>query len=154
MELVNQRDINLRRYLACFQAMPGHLNFIQQRNSLRRALERSPAFVQWSDELSQKVKEIDVLLESNQISLTVARQKLIEIVQPALAQEEKLQLSPEVDIALQQYAKALSPLILDRDALRENANRGLLITADWTVTRDPNVHDLSTVTGILETSAD
>jgi hypothetical protein len=76
----------------------------------------------------------------------------VTIVTAALQEVYNIQLPQEFDRELENYANAIKPLLEQRNAIIDLANRGLLATLDWTVTRDPNVPDLSTITGILEDS--
>jgi hypothetical protein len=151
-ELVNQRDLRQRHYLAYFQKMAGETEYMNERAKLRRAFEDSPAILRWHEVLSLRVQEeVEEPLTAKQITSGEASQKFFEIVKSALAAERKLQL-PTVDGELKPYADAITPLLENRNKLRDLASRGLLVTTDWTVTRDPNVPDLSTATLIVETS--
>ncbi len=100
--------------------------------------------------MNQVTALVDGPLSRHEMTLATARNKFIELVTPALQAEQQMHFSDAFEADLKAYADAIKPLLEQRNAIFDLANRGLLVTADWTVTRDPSVPDLSTVTGILE----
>jgi hypothetical protein len=150
-ELVNHRDPTQRRYIRNFQHLTGEFEYMRRHEELANAFAQGPGFSDWISKLADQVtKEVDEPLANGSLSLADAKLKFISIVTPALQAEQKLQFSADFDNKLKSYADAIKPLLEQRNAIVDLANKGLLITADWTVTRDPNVPDLSTITGILE----
>jgi len=148
-ELVNHRDPRRRQYIKDFQKL-GSTPYVISHQQLTAAFEASNEFKAWQSALVAEITaKVDEPLANNSITLDQARERATEIIKAALDAEEKIQL-PDLDRALQNYANAIKPLLEQRNAIIDLANKGLLITADWTVTRDPNVPDLSTITGILE----
>ena len=150
-ELVNHRDPTQRRYIKNFQRLTGEFEYIQRHDELAKAFAQSPGFDNWlSNLVDQVTKEVDAPLADGSMALSDASIKFIALVTPALQAEQQLQFSQDFEVKLKSYADAIKPLLEQRNAIVDLANKGLLITADWTVTRDPNVPDLSTITGILE----
>ncbi|HKV95247.1 MAG TPA: hypothetical protein VJW20_22065, partial [Candidatus Angelobacter sp.] len=150
-EVINHRDPTQRRYIRNFQQLTGETEYIQRHDELATAFKQAPGFSGWlSNLVDQVTKEVDEPLANGNLSLADAKTKFIAIVAPALLAEQKLQFSQDFEKKLRSYADAIKPLLEQRNAIIDLANKGLLITADWTVTRDPNVPDLSTITGILE----
>jgi hypothetical protein len=150
-ELVNHRDPTQHRYIKNFQHLTGEFEYMRRHDQLAQAFAQAAGFSDWLSRLVDQVtKEVDEPLAKGSLALADAKLKFIAIVTPALQAEQKLQFSADFDNKLKSYADAIKPLLEQRNAIVDLANKGLLITADWTVTRDPNVPDLSTLTGILE----
>jgi hypothetical protein len=60
--------------------------------------------------------------------------------------------SAELGTALDAYVATLKPVVDFRNGVYAYALEGALATFDWTTTRDPNLPDLYTLTGVYETS--
>ena len=150
-ELVNHRDPTQRRYIRNFQTLTGELEYIQRHDELANAFANAPGFSDWLSQLVKQItKEVDEPLANGTLGLADAKISFTAILTAALQAEEKLPFPADFEAKLRKYADAIKPLLEQRNRIIDLANKGLLITADWTVTRDPNVPDLSTVTGILE----
>ncbi len=164
-EIANRRDATRRDYIKNFQRITGITDYTKQFNALSDALDQSPDFAAWRASLLKQVQEqVESPLQSalaldsaksfaaKMAALSQARDKFVQIVSAGLVEGQKLSLPPNVAKALREYANAIKPILQQRNDIIDYANKGLLVTADWTVTRDPSVPDLSTVTGILEDS--
>jgi hypothetical protein len=167
-EVLNHRDAKRREYIHNFQRITGITEYTQRFNDLQAALDQSADFDPWKKKLIEQVQEqVEAPLKQAlqdesaksspspvviQAAKAQAHDKFIQLVSAALVSGEKITLPNKVTSALLEYAKALKPLLQQRNDIIDYANKGLLLTADWTVNRDPNVPDLSTVTGILEDS--
>jgi hypothetical protein len=149
-EIINHRDARRREYIKDFQRIAS-LGYVLAHQRLAAAFQASAAFTAWQSGLVQKIRqEVDEPLANKSITVEQAKARCIEIVKAALDAEKAIQLPPDFDRELKNYADAIKPVLEQRNAIIDLANKGLLLTADWTVTRDPNVPDLSTITGILE----
>jgi hypothetical protein len=164
-ELVNHRDAKRRQYIKNFQRITGITEYTRRANDLKDALDRSPDFDAWHANLVEEIQQqVETPLQQalgdesarnsvvRRAALSQAHDKFIQVVSTALVAGQKLNLPKNVSDALLEYANALKPVLQQRNDIIDFANKGLLVTADWTVNRDPNIPDLSTITGILEDS--
>src|SRR5207248_10432032 len=92
------------------------------------------------------------LLGRKEILPVDARTRFVVILTEELKAGQQVQLPQSFEDQLRHYADAIKPLLQQRNDIVKLASRGLLVTMDWTVVRDPNVPDLSTITGVVETS--
>lgn len=150
-ELINHRDPTQRRYIQNFQKLSGEVPYILETLKLWEKFQASDDFKNWQKDLVDQVTEkVDKKLASGELTLDAARSQFVTLVTTALQAEQKIKFDGKFEDELKKYADTIKPLLEQRNAIIDLANKGLLITADWTVTRDPNVPDLSTITGILE----
>ena len=89
---------------------------------------------------------------------TVLQARADEIADPFLIRiqnfKDKVSEDPFLSSALENYRAAWEPALASRAELQDWIAKGVLLTADWTVVRDPQLPDLHTATWIFEFSPD
>jgi hypothetical protein len=147
-ELMNHRDAKRREYYREFQRITGVKAYTDAHNDLMNAF--AAQLKDWNVELIERARELDSSYAADPNNLPHATEQFSALLTTALSEADKTKLSDKLEAFVAHYAETLKPLLEQRNKIIDLTNKGLLITADWTVTRDPNVPDLSTITAVLE----
>jgi hypothetical protein len=152
----NRRDPRAKGYgtewrnLARTQAKP----LIDASAALDAALENWDALTKWQTALAARVKaEVDDPLASDR-RLRDAERRFKAIMESELAALSELPAPVDASIrpAIDAYIGQLTTVVQARNDIYAFANRGSVGTFDWTTTRDENLPDMYTLTGIFESS--
>lgn len=167
--LFNNRDPRRREYQKFWNDLADDVQaYTSATRHLRDALARTTSFRAWHDALMACIKkDVDdpLLATTSRPFLDSDVKKAAEAMTAILIREiEKLNEPPvatalknaisgaELGAALDNYVATLKPVVDFRNNVYEYALKGSLSTFDWTTSRDPNLPDLYTLTGVYETS--
>lgn len=121
----------------------------QSRTALDTALKNWTTLATWQNALEQRVRtEVDEPWAKDG-NLTAAQQRfaaILDVELPALS--ELSSTDPAVTSAMTSYVTVLTSIVTARNDIYKFANEGTVATFDWTTTRDENLPDLYTLTGI------
>jgi hypothetical protein len=121
----------------------------QSRTALDTALKNWTTLATWQNALEQRVRtEVDEPW-ANDGNLRAAQQRfaaILDVELPALS--ELSSTDPAVTSAMTSYVTVLTSIVTARNDIYKFANEGTVATFDWTTTRDENLPDLYTLTGI------
>jgi hypothetical protein len=156
-QIINGRDPKGKEYfnnwLALAQGEKAN-RYLDAQGKMTTAFRDWPELMAWLKNLTERVKvEVDRPLAQMRIDAAEAEERFRMILTAEMPRLGTLPSRPEAaEAALGDYAKQLIPLLEQRAKIRELALKGTILTADWTVSRDPSLPDLSTITAIFETS--
>jgi hypothetical protein len=156
-QIINGRDPKNKEYfnnwLALAQGEKAN-RYLEAQKKMTTAFGGWTELTSWLKNLSDRVKaEVDDPLDQMRIDPQEAEERFRTILTAEMPRLGTLPKLPEAAAtALTDYAKQLIPLLEQRAKVRELALKGTILTADWTVSRDPSLPDLSTITAIFETS--
>ncbi|MBL8227542.1 MAG: hypothetical protein JNL98_03660 [Bryobacterales bacterium] len=161
-EVLNRRDPSASQYRLRWQNL-GNSNFRLLADTDGRILASLSNWPLWKALMDQFAAELtkDVDAPSMAVvkangSLDALHEKAAEIAGRYLSQMEALAFpqDPVLKSSFDDYYAALERAISQREDLKSWISQGVLLTADWSVKRDVNLPDLSTVTGVFEISPD
>ncbi len=149
--LWNTRDPRAKRYADLWDrlALEAGVPYIEARTRLRNVLRDWPPFADWQTALADRVtKEVDApFAQSRDLKAASDRfQTILEEELPKLASLPKP--ATEVNAAMDSYVSSLKPVVELRNDIYAYALEGSLVTFDWTTTRDLDLPDLYTLTGV------
>lgn len=164
VQLFNQREVRQRKYYAMFQALADKSGpaFIAASARLKDALDHDPQFQAWLSKLRAQTASFESCLLSKSGNATEQEKcvdapadgspSLATVLKDALADFLKLSYgaSSPMGEQLREFAVYVNPLLAGTATIRDYANKGLLATLDWTVSRDATLPDLSTITAVVE----
>ena len=149
--LWNTRDPRAKRYGPMWRELASQqgqaLN--DARDKLDAALKGWATLATWQNALEQRVRrEVDEPFASDR-NLGNAQQRFSDILDAELpALSELSNTDPAVTSAMTSYVTVLTSIVAARNDVYKFANEGAVGTFDWTTTRDENLPDLYTLTGI------
>lgn len=112
-------------------------------------MQNWPAFTAWQTALVQRVRQ-DVdepyAKDGDELAAAVRFKAILESQLPELADLSAP--DPSVTMAMSAYIAQLTTTVKARNALYAYANEGAIVTFDWTTTRDKDLSDLYTLTGV------
>jgi hypothetical protein len=118
--------------------------------TLNEALGRWSAYVSWETELVGAVeKTVEGPFKSSQ-DFEAGVKTFTTLLTDRLKKLEALPIPAEVTSALDAYVTQLSKVQSSIERIYAFAGRGMLLTGDWTTTRDEGLPDLFVWTGVLE----
>jgi len=142
-QIVNHRDPRDGRYKRLWDQFldkeGADLGISGQR--LFKVLTEDPQIGTWNTQLVERVSASTSAAEFERL----ARQGFAEL--------EEIIVSEEVDMALTQYMNDIENVLKKRSDIRDIAMKGSIATIEYSVSRDPNLPDLSDVRFIGATSA-
>jgi hypothetical protein len=153
--LLNHRDPRAKGYGREWRALANQQGaaLIATRAALDDALGKWSTFTIWQEALTERVRrEVDEpwRRDGNIRAATARFKAILESALPALS--ELSTSDPSVNAAMSAYVAQLTMVVEARNDIYAYANEGAIGTFDWTTTRDENLPDLYTLTGVYENS--
>jgi hypothetical protein len=149
-EVINQRDAALARYASQWRTLKVTA-YAKATDKLHDALSGWAPFKEWRDHTIADVRaQVEARLDTDHDKEAAAKrfQAVLEADLPLL---EKLPvLPPDVESALDAYVAQLTAVETGIGDIYAFANKGALLTVEFTTLRDPKLPDLYTATGVLE----
>ena len=145
------------RYDNAWRAVANSPTVVVLANSATELISRLPSewplYGAWLQDLQDRIKEVKDQLSSNAINQAQAQLKLATVLREAFVKARGLGTPPDAaGKILDAYYQPYTKVMRQRNALLDQISKGALLTADWTVTRDPQAPDLSTITAVFEKS--
>lgn len=159
-EILNGRDARLKRYARQWRNLASSATGdpISAIGKLREALDLWLDFKTWQAKLVAEVKaKVDALLPPTRSTadLDKAESTFRGILEKELDTLPAISTAgAPVTNAAEAYVKAMKAYLETRADLIDFAQKGPLLTFDWTTERDSALPDLYTLTGIFEASPD
>ena len=155
VSLLNHRDPRAKGYGKEWRELAKQKGtaLIAARAALDDALQKWPTFTTWQDALAARVRrEVDGpwAQDGNTRAATARFKAILESELPALA--EFAAPEPSVNVAMSAYVAQLTTVVAARNDIYAYANEGAIASFDWTTTRDENLPDIYTLTGIYANS--
>ena len=155
ISLVNHRDPRAKGYGKEWRELAKQkgTDLIAARAALDDALQKWPTFTAWQDALAARVRrEVDApwAQDGNTRAATARFKAILESELPALA--ELSAPVPSVNAAMSAYVAQLTTVVAARNDIYAYANEGAVASFDWNTTRDENLPDIYTLTGVYANS--
>ena len=168
--LFNNRDPRRREYQKEWNTLAADnvQAYTKATRTLRDVLARTPGFSRWHETLIEQIRtKVDEpllatpsrpflsadLKKAADDMTTILKAEIAKLSAPPLATELRNAIDgAELGAALDNYVATLTPVVQFRNNVYAYALKGSLATFDWTTSRDPNLPDLYTLTGVYETS--
>jgi hypothetical protein len=150
-EVINQRDAALAQYASRWRTLAVNPAYAQAVAQLHDSLRTWAPFKAWQEHtIADVMAQVEPQLKRDHDKDAAAKrfQAVLEADLPLL---EKLPaLPPEVESALDVYVAQLMAVQQSIGDIYAFANKGVLLTVEFTTTRDPKLPDLYTATAVLE----
>ncbi len=156
--LFNERDPRDQSYHAFWEKLSRENGpYLDARARIVRTLREWSAFQAWHERLVDRLRtEVDAPLTAagfTDPATLVAADTTRQVLAEELPKLRLLGALPDdVGVAMDAYVSSLRAVVTFRNEVYAYALTGSLATVDWTTTRDPNLPDLHTVTGVYEGS--
>jgi hypothetical protein len=153
--LWNRRDPRAKAYGSEWRRLADAqgAGLIEARTTLDNALRNWTAFTSWQAALTERVRrEIDEPWggDRNTPAAAARFKAILESALPGLPELPRPDAA--VTTAMSGYVSRLTSVVEARNDIYAFANEGAIATFDWTTSRDENLPDLYTLTGVYENS--